>query len=84
MIHVVTYNAGSRNLFFDFFDISVEQYTMAVRCRTSGPDMMYARKCHACGVSDGVLYVIGGTDEQQPVLQSECLDLRQNTAMDNV
>ena len=38
--------------------------------------MMYARKCHACGVSEGILYVIGGTDEQQPVLQCECLDLR--------
>ena len=44
--------------------------------------MMYARKCHACGVSEGVLYVIGGTDEQQPVLQCECLDLRQNTTLD--
>ena len=44
--------------------------------------MMYARKCHACGVSEGVLYVIGGADEQQPVLQCECLDLRQNTTLD--
>ena len=42
------------------------------------------RKCHACGVSEGILYVIGGTDEQQPVMQSECLDLRQKTAMDDV
>ena len=46
--------------------------------------MMHARKCHACGVSEGILYVIGGTDEQQPVMQSECLDLRQKTAMDDV
>ena len=44
--------------------------------------MKYARKCHACGVWEGILYVVGGTDEQQPVLQSECLDLRQNTSKD--
>ena len=50
-----------------------------LHCRSPGPDMLHARKCHACGVSQaGVLYAVGGTDEQQPVLQSEYLDLRWN------
>lgn len=43
---------------------------------SEGPEMLFRRKCHSSGVVDGIIYAIGGTDEQQAVMQNECLDLK--------
>lgn len=40
-----------------------------------GPSMNHARKCHGCYIKDNTMYVIGGTDSQQPVMNVESLYL---------
>jgi hypothetical protein len=50
-------------------------YNVRTNQWSEGPAMATARKCHACLVHEGRLWVMGGSDSQLSVLTAEVLDL---------